>query len=107
MEPEKELMRFAFLISRSIDPRRPRLMNEEQKAMVKTLPLIGNLPCLPAWPDRAKLRSIRRLSNNSGIRNNGDNDFCYATTTVVNYEHADQTIATINRRNHQPHNPWG
>jgi hypothetical protein len=43
MKPEKELMRFACSMSRSIDPRRPRFLNEEQKAMLKTLPCIVKL----------------------------------------------------------------
>lgn len=43
MKPEKELMRFACSMSRSIDPQRPRFLNEEQKAVLKAVPRIVKL----------------------------------------------------------------
>jgi hypothetical protein len=61
-------MRFACLISRSIDPRRPRFLDKEQKAMLKTLPCIIKLEervaCL-AQEGRAKKhqKAVKRLRN--------------------------------------------
>jgi hypothetical protein len=43
MKPEKELMRFAYSMSRSIDPRRPWKLTPQQYASVKYLPYIIKL----------------------------------------------------------------
>ena len=43
MKPEKELMRFACSMSRSIDPRRPWKLTPQQSASVKYLPCIVKL----------------------------------------------------------------
>jgi len=48
MKPEKELMRFAYSISRSIDPRRPWKLTPEQSASV------NDLPCIIKLAQRAK-----------------------------------------------------
>lgn len=46
MAPEKELMRFACSMSRSIDPRRPRFLTDDQKELVNAL------PCIVKWEKR-------------------------------------------------------
>ncbi|KAH8585358.1 hypothetical protein B0O99DRAFT_679450, partial [Bisporella sp. PMI_857] len=43
--PQRELMRFACSMSRSIDPRRPRKLTPEQSASVNELPCIVKLKC--------------------------------------------------------------
>jgi hypothetical protein len=48
MKPEKELMRFACSMSRSIDPRRPWKLTPEQSASV------NDLPCIVRLAQRAK-----------------------------------------------------
>jgi hypothetical protein len=48
MKPEKELMRFACSMSRSIDPRRPWKLTSEQSASV------NDLPCIVKLAQRAK-----------------------------------------------------
>jgi hypothetical protein len=48
MKPEKELMRFACSMSRSIDPRRPWKLTTEQSAS------INGLPCIVKLAQRAK-----------------------------------------------------
>jgi hypothetical protein len=68
MEPEKELMRFACSMSRSIDPRRPWKLTPEQSASV------NDLPCIVKLDERVKklsraLRasdSTRRVKSLSG-----------------------------------------
>jgi hypothetical protein len=57
MEPEKELMKFACSMSRSIDPRRPWKLTAEQSASV------NDLPCVIKW--------IKRVKKLSGGRKGG------------------------------------
>ena len=68
MEPEKELMRFACSMSRSIDPRRPRYLTAEQSASVKSLPSIVKLEERVASLDREGRvkkykKALQRLRN--------------------------------------------
>jgi hypothetical protein len=68
MQPEKELMRFACSMSRSIDPRRPRFLTAEQSASVNSLPSVVKLEervASLAQDGRAKKhqRALKRLRN--------------------------------------------
>jgi hypothetical protein len=68
LDPQKDLMRFACSMSRSIDPRRPRKLTPEQSASVNDLPCILKLSERVHNLSNARLGSRREEQHQKAIK---------------------------------------
>ena len=103
MKPEKELMSFACLMSRSIDPRRPRKLTPEQFALVEYLLCIVKLASVQT--DSRGLqkavrerRSIRKLVDALETRSSSSHADLYNCNTSFLCPKISQVFCTDSRR---------